>query len=62
MIYLRHNGRKIPIESVEFIFLATRDEPNTGVKSEFDRVFVVGYCRYAEKFKRVLELGKIELI
>jgi hypothetical protein len=53
---------KIPKDCWEFIFLGTRDEPNTGVKSEFDRIFVVGYSRFAEKFRRIIELGLSPLL
>ncbi|KAI6218164.1 hypothetical protein M3Y99_01726700 [Aphelenchoides fujianensis] len=51
---------RVPADCEEFVFVATRDEPNTGVLSEFDRIFVVGHCRVAEKFRRILDIaGKL---
>lgn len=50
----RYTGRQIPTESTEFIFIATRAEPNTDVQSEFDRVYVVSDAVQSKLLCRLL--------
>lgn len=42
----------------KFMFIATRDKSSTQTKNEFDKDYVVGYCKDVERFKRVVTVGE----
>ncbi|CAD5229260.1 unnamed protein product [Bursaphelenchus okinawaensis] len=45
----------------KFVFMATRDEILSGTKSEFDKMFVTGYCKDLFKYGKAIEIGKLLL-
>ncbi|KAI6194948.1 hypothetical protein M3Y96_01179200 [Aphelenchoides besseyi] len=51
------SAERVPLDCDEFVFVATRDEPNSGVLSDFDRLYVVGHCKNAERFRRILDIA-----
>uniref|UniRef100_A0A1I7SDE5 Uncharacterized protein n=1 Tax=Bursaphelenchus xylophilus TaxID=6326 RepID=A0A1I7SDE5_BURXY len=43
----------------KFVFLATRDEILSGTKSEFDKMFITGYCKDLSKYNTAIEIGQL---
>ena len=57
ILFKWHDAEKIPQED-EFVYIAVRDQPKMDEKNEFDQYYIVGYLKNAERYKKLIEIGK----